>query len=98
MTLRLCMSFGNIPFFMVSAAPRYRNALVAIAMGTLGGLIMALLFQGEVMTILGNGGIVVRPNTNTKIKRARMPNIASTFIIFIDIETKIVRLLHRPKS
>ena len=24
-------------------------------MGTIGGLIMALLFQGELMTILGNG-------------------------------------------
>ena len=34
---------------------RKTDALVAIAMGTIGGLIMALLFQGEVMTILGNG-------------------------------------------
>lgn len=44
-----------VPIGVIVLISRKTDALVAIAMGTLGGLIMALLFQGEVMTILGNG-------------------------------------------
>ena len=44
-----------VPIGVIVLISRKTDALVAIAMGTIGGLIMALLFQGEVMTILGNG-------------------------------------------
>ena len=44
-----------VPIGVILLISRKTDALVAIAMGTIGGLIMALLFQGEVMTILGNG-------------------------------------------
>ena len=44
-----------VPIGVIVLISRKTDALVAIAMGTLGGLIMALLFQGELMTILGNG-------------------------------------------
>ena len=44
-----------VPIGVIVLISRKTDALVAIAMGTLGSLIMALLFQGEVMTILGNG-------------------------------------------
>ena len=44
-----------VPIGVIILISRKTDALVAIAMGTIGGLIMALLFQGEVMTILGNG-------------------------------------------
>lgn len=44
-----------VPIGVILLISRKTDALVAIAMGTIGGLIMALLFQGELMTILGNG-------------------------------------------
>ena len=44
-----------VPIGVIVLISRKTDALVAIAMGTIGGLIMALLFQGELMTILGNG-------------------------------------------
>ena len=44
-----------VPIGVIILISRKTDALVAIAMGTIGGLIMALLFQGELMTILGNG-------------------------------------------
>ena len=44
-----------VPIGVIVLISRKTDALVAIAMGTIGGLIMALLFQGELMTIIGNG-------------------------------------------
>ena len=44
-----------VPIGVIVLISRKTDALVAIAMGTIGGLIMALLFQSELMTILGNG-------------------------------------------
>ena len=44
-----------VPIGVIVLISRKTDALVAIALGTIGGLIMALLFQGELMTILGNG-------------------------------------------
>ncbi len=44
-----------VPIGVILLISRKTDALVAIAMGTIGGLIMALLFQDELMTILGNG-------------------------------------------
>ena len=44
-----------VPIGVILLISRKTDALVAIAMGTIGGLIMALFFQGELMTILGNG-------------------------------------------
>ena len=44
-----------VPIGVIVLISLKTDALVAIAMGTIGGLIMALLFQGELMTILGNG-------------------------------------------
>ncbi len=44
-----------VPIGVIILISRKTDALVAIAIGTIGGLIMALLFQRELMTILGNG-------------------------------------------
>ncbi|MAZ97276.1 MAG: Na+/H+ antiporter NhaC [Flavobacteriales bacterium] len=44
-----------VPIGVILLISQKTDALVAIAIGTLGGLIMAFLFQGELMTILGNG-------------------------------------------
>ncbi len=44
-----------VPIGVIVLISRKTDALVAIALGTIGGLIMSLLFQGELMTILGNG-------------------------------------------